>query len=122
MRSRFIFTIDLPVLNSILIKGVRWSFIQTCLGNFYRFISVQLLWSILIDRVEFYPDLSLEISIDLPVSRSILINRFKFYPDLSLEMSIKLPVFKGHAVLINRVKFNPKTSLWKVPYIYQSVF
>ena len=79
MRSRFILTIDLPVLNSILIKGVRWSFIQTCLGNFYRFISVQLLWSILIDRVEFYPDLSLEISIDLPVLRSVLIKIVKVY-------------------------------------------
>ena len=84
--------IALPVLKSILMKRVRWSFIQTCLGNFHRFTSV---------KVNFF------------------INRVKFYPDLSLEISIKLPVFKGHAVLINRVKFYPAIRLWKVPSIYQ---
>ena len=47
------------------------------------------------NRVQFYPDPSLEISIDLPVARSILINRVKFYPALSLEISIESPVFKG---------------------------
>ena len=77
--------LDLPVLKSISIQRVRWSFIQTCLGNFHRFS--QLKWSILIDRVEFYSDLSLDICIDLPVFKSILINRFKFYPDLSLDIS-----------------------------------
>ena len=41
--------------------------------------------------VKFYRDLSLEISIDLPVLRSILVNRVKFYPDLSLEISMDLP-------------------------------
>ena len=29
--------LDLPVLKSISIQRVRWSFIQTCLGNFHRF-------------------------------------------------------------------------------------
>ena len=41
--------------------------------------------------VKFYRDLSLEISIDLPVLRSILVNRVKSYPDLSLEISMDLP-------------------------------
>ena len=44
--------------------------------------------TVLINRVKFYPDLSLKISIDLPVARSVLINRVKLYPDLSLEISI----------------------------------
>ena len=43
------------------------------------------------NRVQFYPDLSLENSIDLPVLRSILVTRVKFYPDLSLEISTDLP-------------------------------
>ena len=42
-------------------------------------------------------------------------SKVEFYPDLSLEISIDLPVFKGHAVLINRVKFYPATRLWKFP-------
>ena len=39
--------------------------------------------------------MSLEISIDLPVLRSILVNRVQFYPDLPLETSIELLVLKG---------------------------
>ena len=39
--------------------------------------------------------MSLEISIALPVLRSILVNRVKFYPDPSLDIYIELPVLKG---------------------------
>ena len=39
--------------------------------------------------------MSLEISIDLLVLRSILVNRVQFYPELSLETSIELLVLKG---------------------------
>ena len=39
--------------------------------------------------------MSLEISIALPVLRSILVNRVKFYPDLSLDIYIELPALKG---------------------------
>ena len=44
-----------------------------------------------INQVQFYPDLSLEISVDLPALRSNVINQVPFYPDLSLEISIDLP-------------------------------
>ena len=45
-----------------------------------------------INQVQFFPDLSLEISIlDLPALRSSVINLVQFYPDLSLEISIDLP-------------------------------
>ena len=44
----------------------------------------------------------MEISIHLPVIRSILVNRVKFYPDLSLIISIDLPVLRS--ILIKRVK------------------
>ena len=55
-------------------------------GHAHRFTSVKVNFDKK-SKVDFYPDLFLEISIDLLVLKSILINRFKFYPDLSLDIS-----------------------------------
>ena len=64
-----------------------------------------MLRSNLTNQVHFYPDLSLEISINLPVLRSNVINRVHFYPDLSLETSIDLPVLLSRSSVINLVQF-----------------
>ena len=85
------------------------------------YLPVSVLRSVLIYRVKFYPDLSLEISIDLPALRSILVNPSKvlsisvfgnfhrltsvkvsfnknskgLFSDPSLEISIDLPVTRN---------------------------